>query len=115
MTETDLVRAILDALRTLKVWSWRTNAGTFNGGKVRGAPAGTPDVLGVLPGGFLFGLEAKTERGKLSQSQLDWHETARFQGVRVEVVRSVGHAVATVARWKEEALSATRVPGEGVL
>jgi len=71
--------------------------------------------LGVLPGGALFGLEAKTERGKLSHSQLAWHETARFHGVRVEVVRSVTQAVTTVTRWRADAMEAIRIPGEGVL
>lgn len=115
MSETDLVRSILAELDRLKVWAWRVNSGVFGARRIRGAPEGTPDILGVLPGGALFGLEAKTERGKLSHSQLAWHETARFHGVRVEVVRSVTHAVTVVVGWKEEALASIRVPGEGAL
>ncbi len=112
MSETDLVRCILKELARLKVWAWRVNAGVFGPRRVRGAPEGTPDILGILPGGVLFGLEAKTERGKLSASQLSWHETARFHGVRVEVVRSVTHAVTSVTRWRDEALQVLKITGE---
>lgn len=115
MSETDLVRSILGELAKRKVWAWRCNSGMFGARRIRGAPEGTPDILGILPGGFLFGLEAKTERGKLSHSQLSWHETARFHGVRVEVVRSVSRALEVVGAWKEETLAAIRVPGEGAL
>lgn len=108
MSETELVKSILSALPALQVWCWRVNAGVtvLGHGKarrvIRGAPAGTPDILGVLPGGRLFGLEVKTERGRLEDSQRKWHAVAEAFGVRVSVVRSVSQAMAVVTSWRLE-------------
>jgi hypothetical protein len=106
--ETALVRSILQALPALGIWCWRVNSGVtvLGGGKsrrvIRGAPPGTPDILGVLPTGRMFGLEVKTERGKLQPSQIEWHAQAERFGVRVSVVRSVEQAMAIVTRWRLE-------------
>lgn len=110
MSETLLVKAILSALHLHGLWCWRVNAGVtvLGGGRsrrvIRGAPAGTPDILGVLPGGRgrLFGLEVKTARGRLEESQVAWHELATSKGVRVAVVRSAHEALDIVTRWALE-------------
>ncbi len=104
------MRAILRALPTLGVWCWRVNSGVTVIGKkgaknrrvIRGAPAGTPDIIGALPGGRMFGLEVKTERGRVEESQKEWHARAEQFGVRVSVVRSVQQAMAIVTRWRLE-------------
>lgn len=108
MSETELVRSILATLARMGIWAWRANAGsrvmpaTDRSARrmFRGAPAGTPDILGVLPGGRLFGLEAKTARGRVRPSQSAWHATAERHGVLVAVVRSVSEALAAVDRWR---------------
>ena len=60
---------------------------------------GTPDVLGVFPGGGgrLFGLEFKrTLSDKERLSQRKWHARARAWGIPVATVRSAGEAIAFV-------------------
>ncbi len=109
--EADLLRGVLKALAARRVFCWRNNSGVtvLGAGKskrvIRGAPAGSPDILGVIPGsdGSLFGLELKTERGRVTDTQHDWHERAKAQGVRVGVARSVAWALELVDSWIEEA------------
>lgn len=105
--ETKIVAAILAWLTAARVWAWRANSGTIVLGKgtnkrvVRGSPAGTPDILLVLPGGRLGGLEVKRPvNGRVSESQLEWHAKAAEHEVRVAVVRSVREAMQTVEAWR---------------
>ena len=68
---------------------------------LRGSPAGTPDILLVLPGGRLGGLEVKRPKvGRVSESQSEWHAKAAEHQVRVAVVRSVREAMQTVDEWR---------------
>lgn len=107
MSETDLVRAIIGALQLKGIWCWRVNSGVtvLGSGKskrvIKGAPAGSPDIEGIFPpgSGRFFGLEVKTETGRVLASQQRWHEKARGQGVRVAVVRSVAEALEAVRGW----------------
>jgi len=111
MSETDLVRVILGALKMKGAWAWRANSGALviGTGKARrfvkqGEP-GTPDILGVLTQehclvhprvGVLFGLEVKTAKGKQSESQRAWQVKAEKHGVLYAVVRSVSDALGAV-------------------
>jgi hypothetical protein len=105
--ETARVRAILDALELRGHWAWRANSGTqviaASGQNrrrvIRGAPPGTPDILVVLPGGRLGGLEVKTDSGRQSASQRLWEAKAARHRVRYAVVRSAREAIATVEAW----------------
>ncbi len=124
--ESPLVTAILKALKLKGVFAWRVNAGltVFKAQAgharrvVKGAEAGTPDILLVLPTdsywikgtdttwssspmrlGVLHGIEVKTETGRLSASQLAWHANAERHGVRVGVARSIGEALELVKKW----------------
>lgn len=107
MTETALVRSILRTLQMKGVWSWRVNSGmqraTYHGKDrfIKLAPAGSPDILGVIGDGRLFGLEVKTETGRVLATQQRWHDKAARHGVRVAVVRSVGEAVRVVEEWRK--------------
>lgn len=111
MSETQIVRSILQALQAKGVWCWRANSGTqvLAASKVharrvlRGAPAGTPDIIGVYPpgSGQLFGLEVKTETGRVLATQQRWHEKATAQGVRVAVVRSIRDALGALEQWRK--------------
>lgn len=102
MTESVLVKHTLRALELRGVWAWRTNSGgvMVQGSLYRGAPAGTPDILGVIDG-RLFGLEAKTAKGRVSETQRVWHSRAEREGVRVGVFRTVGEALAMVEEWRK--------------
>ena len=53
-----------------------------------GRSSGMPDVIAVKDGRWLL-LEVKTNKGRLSDSQQDFHELAATYGIEVHVVRSV--------------------------
>lgn len=100
MSEQPIVAAILKAFATLGVWAWRTNAGTAHGGKIRLAPAGTPDILGVLRGGRLFGIECKDPKtGRARAAQEVWRVRAEHWGVLYGKVTSLSEALALYRQW----------------
>lgn len=108
MSETQLVRAVLDALHAKGVWCWRVNAGltVFAAGAhakrvIKGAPNGTPDVIGVLPegSGRMFGIECKSPTGKQNANQKAWEARANRSGVRYGVARSVSDALEHLDGW----------------
>lgn len=90
--EADVQRACLELLAVRGVWAWRTNAGAVKVGRrlVQLAPPGTPDILAVLPGGRLLGVEVKAAGGRLRPSQRAWADQARKAGAAVLLVRSAG-------------------------
>lgn len=101
-TETDLVRACLQLLGLRGLFAWRANAGgglrRGRGGRpvpVKANPAGTPDILAVLPprggspGGRLVGVEVKLPGGRLRPAQRAWMDNASAAGVLCLVVRDV--------------------------
>lgn len=126
--ESPLVTQILKALALRGVWAWRANSGTqvikatmrTRRRVIKGAPAGTPDILLVLPkkafGGFLVpathplgagpsfaalcGIEVKSPDGRQRASQKLWQGKAERHGVRYAVVRSVKEALAVVEGWR---------------
>lgn len=110
MSETQLVRAVLDTLHAQRVWCWRVNAGLTVFGAatgsarrvVNGAPKGTPDIIGVVPGsrGRLFGIECKSPTGKQNPNQKAWEQKATNHGVRYGLARSVSDAVALLVAWQ---------------
>lgn len=106
MKEAPILKAILQALELRGVCAWRANAGLTVIGKgtsrrvIRGAPPGTPDVIGILKGGRFFGLEVKSPTGRANRAQLAWQRRANELGARYEVVRDVRSALAAVERWQ---------------
>lgn len=105
--ESPRVTAILKALKLRGIWAWRANSGAqvikatvrTRRRVIKGAPAGTPDVLLVLPGGRLGGLEVKSDDGTQRPSQRVWQAKAERYGVRYAVVRSIAEALAAVEAW----------------
>ena len=59
---------------------------------------GTPDRLVLLPGGRTFLVELKTNKGKLSAAQREWHLRARRLGTKVVVLRGLEQ----IQTWVEE-------------
>ncbi len=99
--ESALLRQCLDYLKLKKVLAWRANSGGgLRGGRpVVGNPAGTPDLLIVLPpDGHLVGAELKSASGKLSPAQVAWRAHAEAVGVTYLVVRDVRELIAFVER-----------------
>jgi len=106
VSETDLQRAILEALEAKGYRAERINSGnmvflqTLKSGKekryrFRGARKNTPDILVLKP--YLW-LETKTPIGKASPGQLEWHAWAEANGIRAKFVRSIGEALRYVDR-----------------
>jgi hypothetical protein len=117
MSETQLVKTIMDALKHSGYWAIRINSGatvipgTLTNARrvIKGAPAGTPDILvmkrvlrhreaghlfdGTEPVAMVIGLEVKTAKGKQLPSQKAWQEQAAKNGVPYAVVRSAHEAL----------------------
>ena len=80
-SESQIQHAILEYISCMNVLAWRTNSGMTSGmykGKqwfVRGAPAGTPDIIGVLGKAYkrhfgrMIAVEVKKPSGKTSEIQ----------------------------------------------
>ena len=101
--ESDLLTAVLEYLGILRLKAWRCNAGTvrLRGRVFRGAPKGTPDVLGYLaPRGRMFAIELKTERGRVSPEQATWQADATAAGVLVATCRSLVEVKSAVTSWQ---------------
>tara|TARA_Y100000114_G_C11699666_1_gene297801 strand:+ start:96 stop:449 length:354 start_codon:yes stop_codon:yes gene_type:complete len=76
------------------------------GGRVRGAKlkkmglaSGYPD-LQLLHKGRYYGLEVKTEKGRLSPAQSELHKRLELQGAKVAVVRSEKDAIEQIIKWR---------------
>lgn len=100
-SEQDLVRSVLTLLSLHGIPSWRANSGgglrpNGRGGMrpVQANPPGTPDVLAILPpAGRLAGIELKSRKGRLRESQVAWQATARRAGALIIVARSLNEVV----------------------
>jgi hypothetical protein len=76
-------------------WRSRTEAAIF---KSLGVKAGTPDLL-LVKGGQLFGIELKSDRGRLSAAQKATHEDLRRSGAIVETVSNIDDALKILCAW----------------
>lgn len=84
-----------DILRTfgtdprLRLWRSNTGAAKIKGRVVRFGVPGSPDLVGILPGGIWLGIEVKSETGRQSTEQINFmNMVRRFGGVYV-LARSV--------------------------
>ena len=98
--ETRLIKKTLDALAAIGVWAWRVNSGSWYGGRIKGAPAGTPDIQGILPSGTFY-LEAKMPGKELSDDQVAWHIRAADLGAHVGTFHTVTEALSLIKQWQE--------------
>jgi hypothetical protein len=107
-SESQIQKAILETLTAKRIWCWRCNSGGMVAGGgadrryIRLAPAGTPDIMGAILGGKMFGFEVKAPRGKQSESQVLWQLRAHKEGVFYAVVRSVSEALEWIDKWEIE-------------
>lgn len=98
-TEMSIVNAIREYLEMVGCIAVRINAGAIvvpGEGKsrrlYRGAPAGTSDILGCLPGGRFFALEAKRPGMKPTNKQKAFLESVRAAGGIAGVACSIEEA-----------------------
>lgn len=66
--------------------------------KGMGVKAGWPDML-IVKGGRLYGLELKTETGRVSPAQVAAHEALRAAGAEIAVAFGLDAALEQLARW----------------
>tara|TARA_A100001388_G_scaffold256936_1_gene222420 strand:- start:277 stop:705 length:429 start_codon:yes stop_codon:yes gene_type:complete len=104
--ELSLQTDIVDMLRKkLKKKVLFTAFPAGGGGRVRGAKlkkaglqAGWPDIQ-LIYQGYYYGLEVKTETGRLSPAQTDLHKRLTEDGCSVAVARSVSDALEIIVDW----------------
>ena len=74
----------------------RTEAAILKG---LGAVAGIPDLI-VIHDGKVFGLELKTESGKVSPAQREMIDRIRACGGFAEIAHGIDAAIATLENWQ---------------
>ena len=62
---------------------------------------GVPDRLAVLPGGLIYFVELKTDRGRLSPLQVWQQDRLRQLGVNVAVIRGMDEAAAFIEEVRD--------------
>lgn len=82
MTESELQKMIIDTLKAMGGIVFRMNSGRSGRNNVKLCPAGTPDILAVLPHKTLW-IEVKAKGGKLRQSQEEMHAQLQQRGQTV--------------------------------
>lgn len=70
--EGEVQARILRYLTLRGIEAWRTNSGVFRRGgrRIRGAPAGTPDIIGYVKDARFLAVECKRERGTIEERKL---------------------------------------------
>ena len=90
MKETQIQKAILDYLALKRYFHWRNNSGAMKTEHnfVRFGTPGSPDII-VIKNGFVWVIEVKTERGKLSEHQEAFRLALTEAGGTYLVARSI--------------------------
>ena len=83
-SEAQAEREILWYLQLRGILAWPTH-----GPRNRPVVPGMPDIVGVLSDGSMIAIEVKSEGGKLSKQQEQFHEQLLDHNVRVIVARSI--------------------------
>ena len=93
--EKDVQRAVIDYLKLRKLMVIRINSGSFtvrrkdgSAGFVRGAEAGTADILAFSPPSVIW-VECKSSVGKLTESQEAFREKVESLGHIYIVARGI--------------------------
>jgi hypothetical protein len=106
--EQDLQRAVLEHLELCAVpncyWFHVGNGGWRSPVEAKvlkslGVRPGVPDLI-LIYGGKTFGLELKTEIGKLTSVQRTAHVLMRAAGAEVEVAYGIDEALELLRRWQ---------------
>ena len=99
MSDDGLIAVVLSTLRKAGWWCARLQSGTAHGGRMKLAPAGSPDVIAIIPRRKLdhvtwwvdatpVMIECKARKGKMREKQLELRAWCETHGVRYVVVRS---------------------------
>jgi hypothetical protein len=84
----ELVAACLNVLALKGIFAWKNQTGTLQVQSrwVSFGTPGSPDIIGILPGGRFIGVEVKVGRDKVSRVQATFHEAIRYRGGVIVVV-----------------------------
>lgn len=102
--EHDIQTAILNYLGNKGIKAIRVNAGRYAVGEgknrrmIMGAPTGTPDIIGVIPGGRALYVEVKRPGKKPRPSQVQVMDEYKYFGAVVCVATSVDELQETLRK-----------------
>jgi hypothetical protein len=101
--EVEIQKAITDWLSANNYTFWRNFVGPrIAKGKffIKNPMAGLPDILGILKNypGKLFGIEIKSDSGKLSEDQKAWIRKLELSGATILVTRDLE----TMVNWMRD-------------
>jgi hypothetical protein len=81
--ESDIQKAILEALRAMGIFAYRNQVQSlrYTGGRGRNPMKGAPDLIGIIPPyGTFLGIEVKKPGGKVSKEQQEWIDNITCNG-----------------------------------
>lgn len=114
MKETEIMREAIELFRMHGILAWRnhTQAVIRGGGNqplifAKNQNAGSPDIFAVTKSGRLAGIEVKTPKGRLTESQVTWLNNLRSRHCITAVIRSIGEAFDMLPWLTEERPYAT--------
>ena len=99
MSDDGLIAVVLSTLRKAGWWCARLQSGTAHGGRMKLAPAGSPDVVAIRAytgRGYL--IECKARQGKIRRAQEELKRWADDSGVEYVVVRSSADVATLVGK-----------------
>ncbi len=89
--EQQLINAVLEYLKILRIPAWRMNSGAFKiqNRFVTFGTKGMSDIIAILPDGKLLAIECKRQDGKVSGPQKDFLQIVKENNGKVIVARSL--------------------------
>jgi hypothetical protein len=99
--ETEIQKEILQYLKLRNIYCWRNNAGLVIKGRViHMSPAGSPDIIGVMPDGRFLGIEVKQPRKDLTDKQAEFMAKLRDNKAYCFVAHSVSEVEWHLGRYR---------------
>lgn len=92
-----VVGPLLERALPLRIWEEVVRPILWRNRLVYGLGVGSPDLVGSVFGRF-WGVELKSEEGRLRPDQRKWHAAARARDCVIDVVRSADEAEEIIER-----------------
>lgn len=95
VTEAPIQKAIIDYLTLKRYFFWRNNTGAMKTERsfVRFGTPGAPDIF-LIKNGFLWGIEVKAPKGRLSEHQTSFRDRMQEAGGTYIVAHSLDEVIA---------------------
>lgn len=95
-SEAEIQSAILDYLAARRILAFRVNSGNLllqnadgSSRRIKLAPMGTADIIGIAPGGRFLAIEVKGRKGKQTPEQVTFETSVREQDGIYILARSI--------------------------